>query len=528
VYNQLTAGSLSQSQSICNSNVPSEINGTLPTGGSGSYSYAWQSSPDGNTWKTLPYTSGQNYSPPALTVTTYYERIVTTGDNCGSVTSSPVIITVYPLFNAGGITDASQTVCNGSTPAQLTGNNATGGDGTYTYTWESSTNGSTWFDVSNPNSVSYQPGILSQTTYFRRLASSGSGCGSSTSSIDTINVRGTLNAGSISTSKDTICNGSIPSLITGTAASGGIGTLAYSWSSSPDGKTWNTIPGQTGQNYQAGNIYTTMYYERQVSCACGSEVSNIVTFNVLSPVTVPTVVYDSIYCFGTNVSLNVSNAGNFSTYWSNSVGVSISSGNSLVLPKINNSRVVYVKFLTTSNCFSDSLHIPIHVQQVTADFTTVETDVAVGSNVQFVGTYQNASSYLWNFSEGVTSTLASPWHIFNIAGEKTIQVIAYSAQNCTDTVTKINFITVGPSTGVNVAKEEDSFLVYPNPVSSILTVQSQNTISLKLFNSAGQVLFEKNAINGDTSIDMFNYPSGVYILNVQTGVKLTVVKIIKL
>lgn len=90
----------SESQQICYGNVPSILTATSSSGGSGpNYTYQWQNSHDGSVWTNI---SGENilsYSPPALTVTTYY-RIAATGTGtpaCGTVYSVPVLITVNPL-----------------------------------------------------------------------------------------------------------------------------------------------------------------------------------------------------------------------------------------------------------------------------------------------------------------------------------------------------------------------------------------------------------------------------------------------
>ncbi len=63
----------------------------------------------------------------------------------------------------------------GSTPATITGSAATsGGVGSITYQWLSSTDQSTWTEIPGATSTAYSPGALTASTYYRRRARSGS------------------------------------------------------------------------------------------------------------------------------------------------------------------------------------------------------------------------------------------------------------------------------------------------------------------------------------------------------------------
>jgi hypothetical protein len=57
------------------------------------YTYQWQSSPDGITWTNIPSATGASYTA-TLTVTTYYQCIVTCSNSSLSATSTPVMVTV--------------------------------------------------------------------------------------------------------------------------------------------------------------------------------------------------------------------------------------------------------------------------------------------------------------------------------------------------------------------------------------------------------------------------------------------------
>ncbi|WP_417351684.1 hypothetical protein [Flavobacterium alkalisoli] len=300
VNSAVTAGSISANQTICNGATPAQLTGTAGTG-TGTIAYSWESSPDNSTWTTVSGATGVNYQPGALTATTYYRRITTatSGVACQAV-SNVITITVNAVPTAGSIS-ANQTICNGATPAQLTGTTGTG-TGTITYRWESSPNNSTWTTVSGATGVNYQPGALTATTYYRRItiATSGTACESSATNVVTITVNSAVTAGSISANQ-TICNGATPAQLTGTAGTG-TGTITYRWESSPNNSTWTTVSGATGVNYQPGALTATTYYRRITiatsGVACESSATNVVTITVNNAVTAGSISANQTICNG--------------------------------------------------------------------------------------------------------------------------------------------------------------------------------------------------------------------------------------
>jgi gliding motility-associated-like protein len=165
--------------------TPAILTGT-PTGGLGTYAFAWASSTDNVSFTDL-VTTTETYQPGALTATRWFRRTVISGV-CSE--SSTFKITVLPLITGNTIT-ADQTVCNTSTPASLTGNPLLGGDGRYRYLWEKKDASSPdWVSAEVTNNASnYQPPLLDGTTQFRRNVYSGeNNCCSSVSPAITITV----------------------------------------------------------------------------------------------------------------------------------------------------------------------------------------------------------------------------------------------------------------------------------------------------------------------------------------------------
>lgn len=149
---------------------------SAPAGGDGSYTYQWESQVNGGVW--LPQLSDGDEEGLTITLTTpgtvNFRRIVSSG---GCIDTSNVYpIAVRPAITANNIT-ADQTICSATAPVLLTGDAPTGGDGSFTYQWQSSPDGTTWTDILTANAIDYQPAILTNTTFYRRGASTAA-CGS--------------------------------------------------------------------------------------------------------------------------------------------------------------------------------------------------------------------------------------------------------------------------------------------------------------------------------------------------------------
>ena len=156
------------------------------SGGTGTYTYQWQSSTDGGTtWNNISGAVSPSYSPGNVTVTTKYRRIATS--SCTDI-SNAITITILGSLGNYDVT-AAQTICEGTAPALLDGAAPTGGTGTFTYTWESSLNNSTWTTIASATGEDYQPPVLATTTYYRRKTTSGLCAAYSPSVMVTVNPK---------------------------------------------------------------------------------------------------------------------------------------------------------------------------------------------------------------------------------------------------------------------------------------------------------------------------------------------------
>ena len=130
-----------------------------PTG-TATYSWTYQGNP------ILPSPTGGTYTIPANQSGTYGVT-VTYGPNC--VLNDEVVI---GYLSAGSIGN-NQIICNNGNPSIINSisNASITSPAVIQYQWQSSLDNVTWTNISGTNSPSYDPPVISQDTYYRRVAS---------------------------------------------------------------------------------------------------------------------------------------------------------------------------------------------------------------------------------------------------------------------------------------------------------------------------------------------------------------------
>jgi|GEM_PF-1219784 len=274
--NFTTGAILTTGQIICYNGDPSVI-GTITdaSGGDGTITYQWQSGTDGSTFPTTIASNATTYNPPVgLQATTWYRRMAKDNTCNTSFTSSTGVwqVTVRPNFITGAIQTDGQTICYNGDPSVI-GNstNASGGDESITYQWQSSTDAgfSAPTTIVSNTSTYDPPSGLTITTWYRRQAKDNT-CSTTfatSSGVWQVTVRPNFTVGTIQTTGQTICYNGDPSVIGSlTDASGGDLSITYQWQSSTDvGFTSPvTISINTASYDPPANLTVSTWYRRQV------------------------------------------------------------------------------------------------------------------------------------------------------------------------------------------------------------------------------------------------------------------------
>ncbi|MGB4849450.1 MAG: T9SS type A sorting domain-containing protein, partial [Saprospiraceae bacterium] len=147
-----------------------------------------------------------------------------------------------------------------------------------------------------------------------------------------------------------------------------------------------------------------------------------------------------------------------------------------------------------------------------------------GHEVFFLNASTNATSYLWLFDDGGTSTLENPVHVYP-DGDWIVTLIA-SNECDADTV----YISVSTLTGIEDIKADPVMTIYPNPSDGKFTVMFTGNIDessrIKIYSTTGEMVFERSMTSKKEIIDLQNKPDGLYVVSITGNQKNFLQKIV--
>jgi hypothetical protein len=293
------------------------------TSGTGTMTYQWYSSPDGNTFSPISGETGLTYTAPTSSVGTNYYQVEATasGAGCGTATSANGTVEVLPVFSVDAIVDNAIVCIDGL--VELTAD-TTNGTGTIIYQWQSSLDGVSYTDISNATNINLFPSTSSVgTTYYRvEATASGSGCGTVTSSGATVEVLPVFSV-DVSLLSNTVCIGGAVTLTADTT--NGTGTVTYQWLESSDNSSFTPISGAASDTYSPNTGSAGQTYYRVDATAsgagCGTVSSASSIVEVLPVFSVDVAIDNGIVCTGGLVTLSadtVNGTGAVTYQWLNS------------------------------------------------------------------------------------------------------------------------------------------------------------------------------------------------------------------
>jgi gliding motility-associated-like protein len=218
-----------QSQSVCGGTALAPLTVDF-INGTGTATYQWY---DDNGGKVG--TNSATYTPTNTVTRGYYCIITFSAGGCSSINSKAATITINPQPTISLQPLATQNICIGgkiSTPLSVT---SSGGTGTPSYQWYSTTNNSSTGGtaISGAISSTYIPPVLTSAqtyNYYVNITYSSGGCSGVTSDLAKIVV---LNDPIVTSplAMQTVCQNS-PASVLSVVASEGLGTYSYQWFSS--------------------------------------------------------------------------------------------------------------------------------------------------------------------------------------------------------------------------------------------------------------------------------------------------------
>jgi gliding motility-associated-like protein len=423
-----------------------------------------------------------------------------------------VVINRFPALE--NLIGDTATICEGQS-ITLTNRQIAGGNGQYSYQWQSSTDNLLFTDIpgANAQSLTTSPVV---TTWYRRLVTSLT-CVDLSDTVKIVVIGGIRN-NAISPSRD-ICINTSPGLITGTLPTGGGDGFVYTWQQSTDGgATWTTIPGAVQKDYNPGILTANVSYRRIVNTwLCDGpqrDTSNVVIMTirpdaeaVMNPARFEKCATWTI----TNADLNpldIPEKNSDYRWFVNDRLVAsgiVFPGTTLTLPGDN----VVIKLLAISRfgCLNDSLSFTFKTSlEPVPGFILSDTAGCGPLPVVITNITPQGSNYnfIWNFGQGQTSTQANPGTIIFPPdvnyGDTTYIVTLKAFGNCDTIIT---------SQTVRVRSKPKSIFT-PNRTDgcSPLNVTFRNT-SLGLNNQYRWLFGDGNTLVSQDPIVTHRYITGV-------------------
>ena len=289
----ITNNNLSPDQEICTARTPSQLTGNPPAGGAGplSYTYKWEQKNTASTVWSAAVTS-ENYQPPlALSNSMNYRRIVISGPNetCKD-TSAKLTVAVMPDISNNILNPIAQNILCSGLPGDTLSATTTasspalsGGNGTYAFRWQVNNTDAAGGTVA----TGFIPGILTSTSNFRRIVSSGTNPVLSqrcydTTDVRTITILEEITNNLISIPETTWCEGDEPDDVTGNIPENGSGSYLYTWQSMTSENSWANT-GETAISLNTPVIASSVDYRRIVESglkATCKDTSNIISLTM--------------------------------------------------------------------------------------------------------------------------------------------------------------------------------------------------------------------------------------------------------
>jgi len=318
----------------------------------------------------------------------------------------------------------------------------TGQTGTLEYKWQSSVSPfSTWSDIAASNSITYDPGTITQTTRFRRLARvncMADWTGAASSNVLEMSVFAYPVATASVVNNVTCYNGSDGSVTVNVA--GGAPPITYSWNTTPP-QTTQTISGLTAGTYTV-----------TVTDAHGYTSSSPITVTQ-APEFFAGLTGVNPACKNVTGNVYTTEAGMTAYTWTVSAGGTITAGGgssdntATITWTSTGAQWVKVNYTNGSGCTpATPTQFNVTVNDVPAPTITGLATVCAGTTGVTYTTETGMTGYSWTISAGGTITAGAGTDAitvtWNTAGAQTVSVNYTNANSCTAASATIKNVTV--------------------------------------------------------------------------------------
>ncbi|MBN1142977.1 MAG: hypothetical protein JXA72_01075, partial [Bacteroidales bacterium] len=263
VYPAISNNLITGEDTICYNSDAQPLHGIVatPSGGNGSYLYRWEESTNQVTWNVAG--TGVNFDPDRLTDTTFYRRVVNSTAWCRDTSNTWTILVLPGIVNNRFSPEKDTSICMNTSPGTLNALPPSGGNGSYSYSWQLKEDQGSWMSVPDSNGMNLTVGKLANTTSYRRIVYSGQNdaCIDTTTVAKTIVVKLPIDNNSINGAPVRYTCFNTPVTLNGSQPVHGFETYAYQWEQSADNLSWLALT-PAGQNLQSDDLTQKTFFRR--------------------------------------------------------------------------------------------------------------------------------------------------------------------------------------------------------------------------------------------------------------------------
>lgn len=376
------------------------------------------------------------------------------GNSVCPSTKDTVVVTNYPSLQ-NSISNADITVCSGQS-VTINGTAASGGNGTYAYQWQKSTDNINWTNIGSATGINFSF-LATDTVYIRRVVES-TPC-NSTSPVVKVMVQKPIANNNIN-SNQSICINTAAANIIGSVPTGADGSYQYQWQQSHDGGiTWNDISNANQKDYAPGVLTQTIRYRRLVSATlCNGQqasTSSIVTVTVNPDAKAQVSVAYQTGCAPFTINNTIisntlfpSHNSSYDWYVNNNFWGAGTEFPGYIINNPYDSAKIKLIAVSKFGCKNDTLAFDFYTRPVAQTAFAVSDTIGCGPlHVTFTNNTPNSNlfQYKWDFGNGQTSSLLDPPSVIYlqaIANVDTVYRATLSAYTVCDTIKAEKLIRV--------------------------------------------------------------------------------------
>ena len=166
-----------------------------------------------------------------------------------------------------------------------------------------------------------------------------------------------------------------------------------------------------------------------------------------------------------------------------------------------------------SGCCGSGVHDTVHKNDICHYFLTSDT-----SN----------NNHIWEVKGGIINGDIHGNNIYvtwtDIGDHNTLKVSDTNSNGCSSS--NIRMIHIIPSISIDNIRTKSSLKIYPNPATDVININFDNKIDyIEIYNVSGQKVFETQ--NNKNSINVSEYPTGIYVIKIKNDKTLYFEKFLK-